>query len=125
MDQSMKPRTTAHNPRKPRNLWSAEERASEISAITRYRHNLRQMALLALGGKCVVCGFSDSRALQIDHINGGGSGENKQFRSRAEQYRHIINGNTDGLQILCAKHNWIKRHERKEWGGGKKRLTND
>jgi hypothetical protein len=68
-----------------------------------------------LGGKCVICGFSDIRALQIDHINGGGCKERNEFR---EQYyikikKKILAGSKE-YQLLCANHNWIKRYERGE-----------
>lgn len=39
---------------------------------------LQRQAVVALGGSCVKCSFLDSRALQIDHINGGGTQERKQ-----------------------------------------------
>lgn len=68
-----------------------------------------------LGGKCVRCGFSDSRALQLDHINGGGL---RDKRSTATRYRQILSGKSVGeFQLLCANCNWIKRAENgEEWG---------
>jgi hypothetical protein len=39
----------------------------------RYRKLRRDKIIAYLGGKCIKCGFSDERALQIDHTNGGGS----------------------------------------------------
>ena len=77
------------------------------------RPALRARALEALGGKCVVCGFDDSRALQIDHINGGGNKELATMGHKAI-YRKIVAGGTEGYQLLCANHNWIKRAERGE-----------
>src|SRR5438094_515100 len=43
-----------------------------------YRAKLRDDFLLVFGGKCVRCGFSDKRALQIDHVNGDGYIERKK-----------------------------------------------
>lgn len=100
----------------PKALWTDEQREAERINIARYRRSLRQKALMALGGKCAVCGFDDPRALQIDHINGGGSSKKYEYKNRSELYRAIRDGKRDGLQILCANHNWIKRHENKEWG---------
>jgi len=37
-----------------------------------WHHKVRFQIIDLLGGKCVVCGFSDWRALQVDHIKGGG-----------------------------------------------------
>lgn len=78
-----------------------------------YQQRLRLRAVAVLGNRCVKCGFSDPRALQIDHIDGGG---NKEARSggRPSIYRKIVRGNTDGYQLLCANHNWIKRAENNE-----------
>src|SRR3990167_3657310 len=39
--------------------------------------NWRSVVLDVLGNKCSRCGFSDKRALQIDHKNGGGALERK------------------------------------------------
>ncbi len=68
------------------------------------------------GGMCCKCGYSDARALQLDHING--SPVPNADRTRAGEageklYRRILDGLTDrGLyQLLCANCNWIKRAE--------------
>lgn len=64
-------------------------------------------AVRVLGSKCVRCGFDDIRALQIDHINGGGSQAVK--RSGHSHYYAVARGETSGFQLLCANCNWIKR----------------
>ena len=70
-----------------------------------------------LGNKCVRCGFSDPRALQIDHINGHGLRERKQFKSFHSYLNHVIEqikkGSKD-YQLLCANCNWIKKSENDE-----------
>ena len=74
-------------------------------------------ALLALGGKCVRCGFdSDYRALQLDHINSDGFKDNKKYWQLQQRiYAEIIDGkHKDKYQILCANCNWIKRYELEE-----------
>ena|SRR3990167_8765379 len=63
--------------------------------------------------KCKVCGFSDYRALQVDHINGGGNKEKKQ-KTRKEWLENMI-GNPSLFQILCANCNWIKVSENNEY----------
>ena len=42
-----------------------------LNAI-RLRRKIRNEAIQAYGGKCCRCGFSDPRALQIDHKEGSG-----------------------------------------------------
>lgn len=72
---------------------------------------LRMAILQKLGNKCVRCGFSDLRAIQIDHVFGGGSQESRQ--GYVKMYRKILN-NSDGYQLLCANCNAIKRLENNE-----------
>ncbi len=70
-----------------------------------------------LGGKCVRCGFNDIRALQVDHINGGGMAEHREYRSRTKYWKMVILSITNEekkFQLLCANCNWIKRSENKE-----------
>jgi hypothetical protein len=74
----------------------------------------RLIIMEILGTKCVRCGFSDSRALQIDHINGHGGAERKTFSSPGAYYQHIIDINGIGYQILCANCNIIKKIENDE-----------
>lgn len=74
----------------------------------------RTKALEVLGNKCVRCGFDDIRALQIDHINGGGYKKVKII-GRRKMYQTIALGKTEGYQLLCANCNWIKRVENREF----------
>src|SRR5690242_12945184 len=75
----------------------------------------RKGALAILGGKCVRCGFDDERALQFDHVNGGGKAELSKMGNRRMYYARIIRlAHTGKWQLLCANCNWIKRDERKE-----------
>lgn len=80
--------------------------------------NMREEAIKLLGGKCVRCGFSDIRALQIDHVNGGGRKELREFgqwNTYSKVYALAVEGKAFGIyQVLCANCNWIKRHENKE-----------
>ncbi len=77
----------------------------------------REEALVALGGKCVRCGFNDPRALQFDHINGDGYLEEHYKNHSTKQYYRLVAKNPDNMyQILCANCNWIKRFENNEHG---------
>lgn len=78
-----------------------------------YRLKRRLKAIAYLGGVCKRCGFDDERALQIDHVHGGGRKEllHENF-DQNEYYDRIMNeepGTT--YQLLCANCNWIKRAE--------------
>lgn len=105
------------------NYWSKEKtkeynkqyRKSHLENFLEYRrktNNKRRLETLLLAGgiKCKKCGFDDRRALQIDHINGGGS------KNRLTQVglRGDVKKYPEKYQVLCANCNWIKRCENKE-----------
>jgi len=78
-------------------------------------HKIRMKVLEALGGKC-KCGFSDDRALQVDHINSDGNIERRQVTSGVGYYYHLLRNIHSGkYQVLCANCNMIKRVEKKEY----------
>lgn len=65
-----------------------------------------------LGRYCKCCGFSDMRALQIDHVNGFGNKERRKLSSSSPAfYKKIIAAAGYGYQVLCANCNWIKARE--------------
>lgn len=78
----------------------------------------RDLLLDEFGGVCVKCGFSDKRALQLDHINGEGTkhvNNMKGISTLNTYYSKHIDEAKEIFQLLCANCNWIKRHERKEY----------
>lgn len=76
------------------------------------RKELRNAVFDLLGRSCRRCGYNaDIRALQIDHVDGGGRAE--ILRGHMVMYRKILK-NPAGYQVLCANCNWIKRYENKE-----------
>ena len=79
----------------------------------KYYDRDRSRAIMLMGGKCVRCGFSDKRALHIDHINGGGCRDRKNgnYGKSARFLREAVGGNGIKYQLLCANCNWIKRVE--------------
>lgn len=85
------------------------ENVRRIQRETYYR--VRIAAVKKLGSKCVKCGYTDPRALQIDHINGGGTKEHREI-GNGRVYKKVLK-NTDGYQLLCANCNWVKR-----WNNG-------
>lgn len=60
---------------------------------------------------CVECGFSDVRALSIDHINGGGAQDRKRIGSGVWFYKWLEDANyPQGYQTLCMNCQFIKKH---------------
>lgn len=80
-----------------------------------YKVNPRERIVKLLGNRCCRCGFSDVRALQIDHVNGGGTRDRARLKGAIAYYIHIERNLNSGLyQLLCANCNWIKRVENGE-----------
>ena len=75
----------------------------------KYYHKLRLNVLNHYGCKCNRCGFSDARALQIDHVDGGGTHARITLKQRLNWI--VKNNYPENLQILCANCNCIKRME--------------
>jgi hypothetical protein len=76
----------------------------------------RNEVLELLGGKCVKCGETDWRCLQIDHVNGGGSKEIDKIGRRLYMKKikeDVLNGSRN-YQLLCANCNMRKRYEKME-----------
>lgn len=63
------------------------------------------------------CGFADVRALQIDHVLGGGVREIRSGIGYHTYYLRVIESvalREGKYQLLCANCNWIKRAEQGE-----------
>lgn len=94
--------------------------------LIRYKQNqyskrmysdLRIKAINILGSKCQICGFDDIRALQIDHVDGGGRKHRKIYSNFLKYYKLIIEDtlkNGGRYQLLCANCNTIKMFENDE-----------
>jgi hypothetical protein len=94
-----------------------QEHKKEPSYFSDRRKELRTELLGLLGSKCVKCGFSDIRALQVDHIHGGGSKHLRRSGGSVSYYTAMIKAiklGVDCYQLLCASCNWIKRYENNE-----------
>lgn len=63
--------------------------------------------------RCVKCGFTDIRALSIDHINGNGA-QHRKIVGRNVYNKLIQNDFPKGYQTLCMNCQFIKRDENKE-----------
>jgi len=64
---------------------------------------------------CVCCGFSDFRALSIDHVDGGGREERRKYRGLSYLRQLKKRGLPKGYQTLCMNCQFIKAFERKEF----------
>jgi hypothetical protein len=54
--------------------------------LREWKAKKRRKLIDFMGGKCVWCGFDDIRALQIDHINGGGNKHLRQYNGNYMKY---------------------------------------
>jgi len=108
--------TTLSIKRKDRLHSDQEFRSSVNEILLKSKIKIRMETLSFLGGKCKKCGFSDWRALQVDHINGGGHLENKLGGHSRRALLNRIRKSPKKYQILCANCNWIKRYENNECG---------
>lgn len=76
----------------------------------------RMAAIEQLGGRCssptcsVPGGMADPRALQFDHVDGGGRARERAGENGHRIVKAILAGSTD-FQLLCANCNWIKKFE--------------
>lgn len=90
----------------------------QIAEENRHYTQLRKRLVLTHYGNgklaCVRCGFSNIRALSIDHINGGGCRGRKGFGGNYWYHWLIKNNYPQGYQTLCMNCNWIKRFENNE-----------
>jgi hypothetical protein len=65
------------------------------------------------GHVCVVCGFSDKRALTLDHKLNNGNIERRELGMRGPYMRAKQEYLPDEYQILCMNCQFIKRVEAK------------
>lgn len=91
-----------------------------LSANRRARLNLKLRVFAHYGLKCVRCGFTDVRALSIDHVNGGGCAHRQQIGKHGTGFYQwlVRNGFPDGYQTLCMNCQYIKKLEERECGPG-------
>lgn len=91
------------------------QRWTEKGGRKRYRQRWKERVLDALGHQCNRCGFSDERALQVDHINGGGARHKRTLGGdQIALYRYVMSHPYE-FQILCANCQWIKRVDKQEY----------
>ena len=112
------------------NKYSKSHR-KEINLLRKNTYNnYKNILFEILGGKrCVKCGYAkDTRALQIDHINGGGRKDRGSKDMLVMLRRYVKNPEQakKQLQILCANCNVIKsKTHRNEFGSNNRIYKNE
>ena len=83
---------------------------------TKRQHEVLRQIHAKYGARCRTCGYDkDVRALQIDHVDGGGSSEIRRGHGAGlAYYLRVLRDTTGRYQLLCANCNKIKRHEKRE-----------
>jgi len=108
--------------RHPEDLVAEQKRWREAHPEMPRRLNAR-VRLAALNHytegrlECALCHFSDSRALEIDHIDGGGCAHRRELkRGGGHDFYHWLRKNNypPGYRVLCRNCNWIAYLESKE-----------
>lgn len=114
-----------------RNRWRTEEEVAaerKRHALVRRESNkqgykeLRDGILDDLGGVCVQCGFSDKRALHIDHVFADGYQDRLKNRKKKGPRAYLLyikeNLGSGRFQLLCANCNRIKQVANEEFPEG-------
>lgn len=72
---------------------------------------LKDCVFAVYGRTCVLCGFSDVRALTLDHTLNNGAQERAERGERGVYRRALLTENRGEYQTLCMNCQFIKRHE--------------
>lgn len=85
------------------------EKYKEQSRKAKAKEKLK--LFLMYGNRCQLCGFSDMRALSLDHKNNNGNDERKLLGERGVYRRAKTTYMPEEYQILCMNCQFIKRSE--------------
>lgn len=78
----------------------------------------RKVCIFLLGSQCRICGFSDYRALEIDHVDGNGNLDttpNGCRNTESKVYNRIILHKDPNFQLLCSNCHKIKTIENRDY----------
>jgi hypothetical protein len=78
-----------------------------------HKQKLKNALFDAYGKTCVLCGFSDVRALTLDHALNNGAEERRQFGIRGTYRRALKKEHRNEYRTLCMNCQFIKRVEAK------------
>jgi hypothetical protein len=97
------------------------------AAVNKRNGEKRDFIIDFFGGKCRRCGMTDSRCLQLDHINGDGAKVRKAMNWDLSCKHRFVRDHPEvarkTLQLLCANCNWIKRVENEEYASTSRRAA--
>lgn len=98
----------------PTHMWQefcCRQHKVNMNSLRR-RYELRYKAIQKLGGKCINCGTTDIRVLQLNHINGGGKKEYDDYNYYISKiYQEIIDGTRYDIDLRCANCNILYEFE--------------
>lgn len=98
-----------------RKEWYAKHKKSYALYMKKFNKKMRILVLEKFGNKCVKCSNSDWRVLQIDHVDGYGYLDRKNYSG--SYYTHVLKREKEfpgTYQLLCANCNWIKKYDNNE-----------
>ena len=99
------------------------EKYREQSRRAKYR--LREKLAEVFGRLCVICGFSDTRALTLDHILNNGAEERREIGERGVYYRALKPKHQHEYRVLCMNCQFITRHDGGRQNQHQKKLHDD
>jgi hypothetical protein len=109
------------DPKKRHDYWvkyKAQNRERLAEIAQRSKSKLKREVISHYSGgsmACARCGYSDIRALGLDHINGDGARQRKLGSAGNGFYFWLrTNRYPEGFQVLCMNCNWLKREENSE-----------
>ncbi len=119
---SNKPKENCNHPRHLMEYKQIIQRGRNYKKSYRHTINRRKrvetrkrkkMIIELLGGKCVRCGITDLRVLQINHLHHVGRTK-RPHESGSDFYLRILDGrrDTSDLDIRCANCNILYEYER-------------
>lgn len=95
--------------------WYLRTRERHLKQMRDWRRKTHAAAIARLGTHCACCGEGHVTMLQIDHINGGGHRECKEFNGNNFRiYQKIVKMKNphEEYQTLCPNCNYSKRRNK-------------
>jgi hypothetical protein len=99
--------------------WDMANKEKRRESVNKRYKEMKDTVISAYGGCCKRCGYSDKRALCVDHVNGGGRKERMATSPAGLLLRIIRTKFPPQYQVLCFNCNVIKMYESKEFPGYK------
>lgn len=76
-----------------------------------WKKKRRRRLLKMYGERCILCGFSDSRALTLDHINGDGNIERRKYGEWGVYRKALAKYQPQRYRTLCMNCQFIERQK--------------